>query len=174
MNGLKVAELKFLMKLLGHEGYRSSITALSPNSKTTHSERDRICTALETKGIVEYDSQVTKFSLARPGRTLLSLDTTSLPVTPDELKVLRACQRIKGQATPGQVSGVPAVSLQELIRGLSGRRLLKINKEEIKEVWLTDRGKQFLLYEYEPTGSYAIFVSATMMGNYVRFLRKNL
>ncbi|MEM8505476.1 MAG: hypothetical protein AAF716_20275 [Cyanobacteria bacterium P01_D01_bin.1] len=174
MDSLEVAELKFLMKLLGHEGYRSSITALSPNSKTAHKERDRICIALETKGIVEYDSQVAKFSLARPGRTLLSLDTTSLPATPDELKVLRACQKIKGQATPGQISGVPAASVQGLVRGLSERRLLKINKEEIKEVWLTDRGKQFLLCEYEPTGSYAITVSATMIGNYVRFLRKNL
>jgi len=174
MESLKVIELKFLLKLLGCEGYRGKMTDLNPNSKTKASERDRICVGLGTKDIVEYDSQVARFSLAPPGRTLLGLDTTSLPVTPDELKVLQACQKAKGSTTPGTIAGVSADSRQALIRNLTGRGMLKINKEDIKEAWLTDKGKQFLLYEYEPVGSYASTASATMLGNYIRFLRENL
>ncbi|MGB3670035.1 MAG: hypothetical protein WA984_07995, partial [Phormidesmis sp.] len=155
MESLKVIELKFLLKLLGCEGYRGKMTDLNPNSKTKASERDRICMALGTEDIVEYDSQVARFSLAPPGRTLLGLDTTSLPVTPDELKVLQACQKAKGSTTPGTITGVSADSRQALIRSLTKRGMLKINKEDIKEAWLTDKGKQFLLYEYEPVGSYA-------------------
>ncbi len=174
MDSLKVIELKFLLKLLGCEGYRGKMKDLSPNSKTKASERDRICMALGTEDIVEYDSQVARFSLATPGKTLLGLDTTSLPVTPDELKVLQACQKAKGSTTPGTISSVPANSRQALIRSLTERGMLKINKEDIKEAWLTDKGKQFLLHEYEPIGSYASTASATMLGNYVRFLRENL
>ena len=173
MESLKTPELKFVLKLLGCEGYRGKIQDLSPNSGTKAPERDRICRALGTKDIVEYDSQVARFSLAPPGRTLLGLDTTSLPVTPDELKVLKAGQKAKGATTPGTISGVPADSRQELIRSLTERGMLKINKEDIKEAWLTDKGKQFLLYGYEPTGN-ASTANATMLGNYVRFLRENL
>ncbi len=179
MESLKTIELKFVLKLLGCDGYRGKITALKPNSGTSASERDRICEALGSKGLVEYDSQIERFSLQPPGKTLLSLDTTSLPVTPDELKVLRACQKkksekSKGYTTPGEVSGVPASARQDLIHSLTERGMLKITKEVIKEVWLTAQGKQFLLHEYEPTGSYASAASATMLGNYVKFLRENL
>ena len=174
MVSLKTVELKFLLKLLGCEGYRGKTTDLTPNSKTSTLERDRICEALSAQGIVDYDSQIGKFSLAPPGKTLLTLDTTSLPVTPDELKVLKVCQKEKGSATPGKLSGIPADSRQALIRSLTERGMLKITKEIIKEAWLTAQGKQFLLHEFEPSGSYASAASATMLGNYVRFLRENL
>ncbi len=179
MEGLKTIELKFILKLLGCDGYRGKMKALSPNSGTKATDRDRICEALGVRDLVEYDSQIERFSLQTPGKTLLSLDTTSLPVTPDELKVLKACQKkksekSKGYTTPGDVSGVPASARQDLIRSLTERGMLKITKEAIKEVWLTAQGKQFLLHEYEPTGSYASAASATMLGNYVRFLRENL
>lgn len=174
MEGLKTVELKFVLKLLGCEGYRGKMKDLNPNSGTKAPERDRICMTLGSREFVEYDSQVARFSLAPPGKTLLGLDTTSLPVTPDELKVLQACQKAKGYATPGKISGVPADSRQTLIRSLTERGLLKISKEAIKEAWLTDKGKRFLLHEYEPTGSYVGAASATMLGNYVRFLRENL
>lgn len=174
MEGLKTIELKFVLKLLGCDDYRGKITALTPNGGTKASDRDRICEKLGARGLVEYDSQIARFSLAPPGRTLLSLDTTSLPVTPDELKVLKACQRAKGATTPGTVSGVSAGDRQNLIRSLTERGMLKITKEAIKEVWLTAQGKQFLLHEYEPSGSYFAAASATMIGNYVKFLRENL
>jgi hypothetical protein len=172
MLSLKPVELKFLLKLLGCEGCRGKIGDLKPNGGTSAAERDRICKDLSAKGLVEYDAQVGSFSLAPPGKTLLTLDTTSLPVTPDELKVLKSFHSKGGSMTPGKLSGIPADFRQDLIRSLSDRGLLKIMKEAIKDVWLSAQGKQFLLHEFEPSGSAA--ASATMLGNYVRFLRENL
>jgi predicted transcriptional regulator len=173
MSSLKPVELKFLLNLLGCEGCRGKIGDLKPNGGTSALERDRICKDLSAKGLVEYDAQVGSFSLAPPGKTLLTLDTTSLPVTPDELKVLKAFKNKGGSMTPGRLSGIPADFRQDLIRSLSDRGLLKITKEAIKDVWLSAQGKQFLLHEFEPSGSAAV-ASATMLGNYVRFLRENL
>ncbi|WP_121970638.1 hypothetical protein [Leptolyngbya sp. BC1307] len=166
---LKVIELKFLLKLLGSEGYRDQITELSPNSKTKAAERDRVCETLSSKGYVDYDSEVAYFKIAPPGRTLLTLDTTSLPVTPDELKVLKAC---KDTMTPGKLP-VPANVRQQLISSLAERGMLTITKYTIKEVRLSAQGKQFLRDEYDPTGNYPA-ATATMLGHYVKFLRESL
>ena len=173
MAGLKTIELKFLLKLLGCENYCGKITALKPNSGTSAAERDRICKALSGTGLVDYSSKIDRFSLDRAGKTLLGLDTTSLPVTPDELKVLKVCQREKGYATPGQVSGISADSCQDLVTSLAERGMVKVSKDSIQEVWLTPQGKQFLLHEYEPNGS-SPAANATMIGHYVKFLRENL
>lgn len=171
MTSLKTIELKFLLKLLGCESYRGKVVDLSPSSKTSATERDRICQALGAEGLVEYSSEIAQFSIAPPGKTLLSLDTTSLPVTPDELKVLQAC---KGTMTPGKLGQkVPANERQNLISSLADRGMLKIVKNTMKEVWLSAQGKQFLANEYEPKGN-SLAATATMLGNYVNFLRENL
>ncbi len=168
---LTTSELKFLLKLLGCEDYRGKVVDLSPSRKTSASERDRICQSLGAKGLVAYSSETAKFSIAPPGKTLLSLDTTSLPVTPDELKILKAC---KGTMTPGQLGQkVPVSDRQNLINSLAERRMVKIVKTALKEVWLSPQGKQFLLEEYEPTGN-SLTATATMLGHYVKFLRHNL
>lgn len=168
---LKAIELKFLLKLLGCEGYRGNITELSPNSKTKAAERNRICKDLGSDGWVEYDSEISKFAIAPPGKTLLGLDTTSLPVTPDELNILKACE---GSMTPGKLGKkVPASDRQTIIRNLAERGMLKISETTIKEVRLSAKGKQRLLNEYDPSGSRPD-ITTTMLGNYVRFLRENL
>ncbi len=166
MLSLKTAELKFLLKLLGCEGYRGSITGLSPSSNTPVAERDRICESLAAKGFVEFDREIARFKLAPPGRTLLMLDTTSLPVTPDELKVLKAC---KGTITPSQLT-VPPTARQPLIETLAQRKMLTITKNTIKEVRLTAQGAKFLREDYEPVGYFPV-ANATMLGYYVKFLR---
>ena len=166
---LKAIELKFLLRLLGCEDYRGKITALNPSSKTPTAERDRVCEALSSKGFVEYDSEVAYFKIAPPGRTLLTLDTTSLPVTPDELKVLKAC---KDRMTPGKLP-VPANARQQLISSLAERGMLTITKYTIKEVRLSAQGKQFLRDEYDPTGNSPV-ATGTTLGHYVKFLRESL
>lgn len=171
MTSLKAAELKFLLKLLGRDGYKGKISKLSPSSKTSAADRNRICEALSAKGLVDYMSEVARFSIAPPGTTLLGLDPTNLPVTSDELAALKAC---KGSMTPGKLgSKIPASSRQQIISSLADRGLLKVTKSDIKEAWLTAQGKQFLRDEYEPTGNYAPG-TANMMANYVRFLRATL
>lgn len=171
MTSLRPAEVKFLLKLLGCGDYQGKILELTLGSKTSTAEYGRICKSLQSQGLIEYDSEITRFTIAPPGRTLLLLDTTSLPVTPDELKLLKAC---KGSMTPESVgSKIPENTRQQMIKGLADRRLLKITKSAIKEVWLTTKGKQFLCYEYEPSGNYALG-TADLVAHYVRFLRKHL
>jgi len=147
---LKAAELKFLMKLWNCEGYRSDISHLSPTPKTPVSKRDlpaegrchHICQSLAEKGLVDYDTEIFRFALSAPGRMLLSLQTTSLPVTPDELKLLRGC---KGSMTLKKLgSRVPPGSGQQLVSSLVSRKLLKVTKSQITEVRLTKQGQQFL------------------------------
>lgn len=147
MSSLKTVELKFLLKLLGCEGYRGKIRDLTPNSKTSASERDRICKTLSEKGLVEYDSEILCFTITPPGRVLLTLDTTSLPVTPDELKLLKAC---KGSMTLEKLgSRVPPGYGQQLVSNLVSRKLLKVSKCTITEVRLTLKGRQVLQDAYE-------------------------
>lgn len=166
---LEPIELKFLLKLLGYEDYRGKISAIKPNSKTKAPERNKVCKGLMSKGLVETESDVARFTIAPPGRTLLSLDTTSLPVTPDELIVLKDC---KGSMTPGKLRKIPADSRQQMIRDLAERGMLKITDTTITEVWLSAQGKQFLRDEYEPKGN-SLVATATMLGHYINFLRQN-
>jgi len=167
MASLETIELKFLLRLLKFENYRSKIADIKPNSGTKLSERVRICNKLTSKGLVEYASDITKFKLAPPGKALLSLDTTSLPVTPQEMELLQAC---KETMTPGKLKKTPASDRQRLIRNLDERGMLKITETKITEVWLSTQGKHFLAHECEPEGNTAL-ATAAMLGHYVSFLR---
>lgn len=164
-------ELKFLLRLLGVEGYRSKISGITLNKATKAAERDQTCEALGAKGLVEYESEIAKFAITPPGTTLLKLDTTSLPVTPDELQILKDC---KGTMTPSKVSRkISASDRQRLLSNLAERGLIKVSKNMIKDVWVSAQGKQFLLNEYEPQGN-SLLATATMLGHYVQFMRDNL
>ena len=143
---LKTIELKFLRKLL-EQGGHSEIVHLSPNEKTPVAKRDRICKKLASQGLVDYSSDVAKFTISPAGRILLTLDTTSLPVTPDELHLLRAC---KGSMAPGQLSSkIPMGDRQRLIRTLAKRKMLKIRSVAIKEVWLTAQGRDVVSSQFK-------------------------
>lgn len=143
---LKTIDLKFLRRLQ-EQGGRSDIANLSPNEKTPVGKRDRICKKLASLELVHYDSEVSRFTISPAGRVLLTLDTTSLPVTPDELNLLKAC---KGLMAPDQLSSkIPMGDRQRLIRGLVNRRMLKISSIAIKEVWLTAQGRDSLLRQSE-------------------------
>ena len=170
MTAVSAAELKFLLKLLGCDGYRGAIATLSPSGKTSAAQRDRICRTLREKGLVAYDEQVARFAITPQGRTLLALENKNLLVTPDERRVLITC---KGSTTPGKLSKITATARQSILTALAARGLIKISKTTIKDVWLTANGKSFLLYEYSPTGSYPV-ATATMLGHYAQFFRREL
>ncbi|MEL6161560.1 MAG: hypothetical protein AAFR18_20310 [Cyanobacteria bacterium J06627_32] len=167
---VSAAELKFLLKLLGCDGYRGAIATLSPSSKTSAAQRDRICRALGEKGLVTYHEQVARFTITPHGRTLLALENKNLLVTPDERSVLTAC---RGSTTPGQLSKITATARQSILLGMSSRGLVKISKTTIKDVWLTAAGKSFLLEEYSPAGAHPV-ATASMLGHYARFFRREL
>ncbi|MEM6451395.1 MAG: hypothetical protein AAF703_13900 [Cyanobacteria bacterium P01_D01_bin.105] len=139
---LEIIEVKFLLKILEFDRHRAFLSEIKPNSRTSLAKRDRICRTLAEKGLVEYDTEISRFTLSAPGRMLLTLHTTSLPVTPDELKLLRSC---KGAMTFEKLgSCVPKEGRSQLINGLVNRKLLKVTQQSIQEVRLTEKGKAFL------------------------------
>ncbi len=162
-------ELKFVFKLLGFTGYRSPLSKIKPNSNTKASEQEKICRQLCDRGWVECSQEVTKLKIAPPGKALLKIDSTNLPVTEQELKVLRASEKEK--ITPGKTN-IPAAQRHEVIQALSDRGLIAV-ETKIKEVWLSERGKEYLRDEYSPKGSQPV-ISLDMLNNYCRFLRKAL
>jgi hypothetical protein len=169
---LTAVELKFILRLLGAPNYRAPMANLKPNAKTPAPERDRICMSLCSKGLVDYTAEVMQFAIAPAGRTLLNLDTTSLPVTPSELLVLRSCRA--QPISPGKIDAkVPRHDRQWLIRGLAERGLVTIKKTQLKEAWLTTQGQRFMRDEYQPAGN-TLVATGNQMNHYVQFLRQVL
>ncbi|HEY9638697.1 MAG TPA: transcription factor RcaD [Coleofasciculaceae cyanobacterium] len=170
---METIELKFLLKLLEFEDYRAPLSKITPNSKTSATERDRICRKLRDRELVAYSCEISKFRIASPGKALLKLDADELPVTPQELKILKACE--KRTITPGK-TGIPETERQRLIQSLADRGLIYVSKKDIKirEVWLTDQGKACLQQEYDPRGAGIITLSKNMLADYLRFLRQSL
>ncbi|NEQ27782.1 MAG: hypothetical protein F6K28_54055 [Microcoleus sp. SIO2G3] len=162
-------ELKFLLKLLGFPDYRAPLSKITPNSKTSATERERICRKLLTRELVECSYEVTKLKLTSPGKALLKSDSTGVPVTDKELKVLRASEKEK--ISPGK-TGVPAAERGAIIQRLADRGLIEL-ETKVKEVSLSERGQQCLRDEYTSKGSQPV-LSLDMLNSYLRFLRKSL
>ncbi|MCA1993626.1 MAG: hypothetical protein LDL41_16520 [Coleofasciculus sp. S288] len=166
---METIELKFLLKLLGSPDYRAPLSKITPNSKTSATERERICRKLHDRDLVECSYEVTKLKIASPGKALLKSDSTGVPVTDKELKVLRASEKEK--ISPGK-TGVPAAERGAIIERLADRGLIEL-ETKVKEVWLSERGQEYLRDEYTSKGSQPI-LSLEMLNNYLRFLRKSL
>ncbi len=166
---METIELKFLLKLLGFSDYRAPLSKITPNSQTSATERERICRKLRDRDLVECSYEVTKLKIASPGKALLKSDSTGVPVTDKELKVLRASEKEK--ISPGK-TGVPAAERGEIIQRLADRGLIEL-ETKVKEVWLSERGQECLRDEYTSKGSQPV-LSLDMLNNYLRFLRKSL
>ena len=161
-------ELKFILKLLSEAGYQAPLSKIQLNKQTKASDRERICRNLLRSGWVECSREVTKLKIAPPGKALLKLDPAGLPVTEQELKVLRAAVE---KITPGKTN-VPAESRQAIIQSLADRGLIEV-ETKITEVWLTDFGQEYLRNDYSPKGTQSV-ISMDMLNNYLRFLRKSV
>lgn len=144
---LETVERKFLLKLFNSDSGEAHISELKPNSRTSLAKCNRICESLSEQGLVDYDTEIARFTLSAPGRILLRLTTTSLPVTPDELKLLRAC---RGSMTLQKLgSCVPKEGRSQLVSSLVARKLLKVTKEAITEVRLTEKGIAAMNVDYD-------------------------
>lgn len=168
---LTAIELKFLVRLLAHDAYRTRISQIKPNAKTSARDRDRVCMQLCSKGLVDYTHEIVQFGLTPAGRTLLNLGTTSLPVTPDELYTLKAAEH--QPVVPGKIKRVSSRDRQRIICNLEDRGLLKVKKTQLKEVWLTQQGKLYLRDQCCPSGAQPA-LSLSMLANYLTFLRQTL
>lgn len=167
---MEVQELKFLLDLLGFPDYRAAITQIKPNPKTKAAERDGICRALADRQLVGYAEEILTFAISPAGKSLLQLDPTRLPIAEAEVAILNACA--ESTITPAQTK-LEAATRQSVIQGLAEKGLIKAEKTQITEVWLTPRGQEYLREEYNPSGTIPV-VSLDMLTNYLRFLRKSL
>lgn len=167
---MEVIELKFLLKLLGHADYRAPISKLQPNGKTTVSERDRICRRLTDREIVSHTREVKRFKIDPTGRSLLDQVTEELPLPEQQLLILKACK--EKSITPGEIKKLPSAERQNAIQELEEKGFVQIEKAQIKEVWLTSRGHDFLRNEFNPSGSSTITLTLDQLQGYLNFLRK--
>lgn len=168
---LSSLELKFLLRLLEHApSYRTRISKIKPESKTTPAERDRICQSLSSKGLVEWTAEIQQYRTEPAGKGLLKSDTSQLPISSAELALLQTA--VDRTATPGEAKKVPASDRQRLLHQLQARGLIRISKQQIGEVWLTAQGQQYLLNDCLPTSPHAK-LSFSMLGSYLAFLRQS-
>jgi len=84
---------------------------------------------------VTWQEDIVRFGLSVTGKTLLKLDTSVWPVTPDQLLVLRSCAR--GRISPQQIHArVPANQRQGLLRQLAHQGLIVVYQTAIVEIEL--------------------------------------
>ncbi|MDB9528267.1 hypothetical protein PN498_19905 [Oscillatoria sp. CS-180] len=163
-------ELKFLLLLLKYPNYRAPIAQLRSHAKSSIAARDRLCKQLCQKGLMGYEDAITRFGLTATGRTLLKLDRSVLPVTPDEKYVMKSCQ--ESSITPGQIHPrVPKDQRQQLIARLADQGLIRITQRQLGDVWITEAGQRFLREDCIPQGNHPV-VSWTLLSDYLRFMRQ--
>ena len=165
---MEVRELKFLLKLIALPEYKGKISELKPTSKTKIAETEQICDRLRERALVDCIERVTLFELSTAGKALLKLKVKNLPLTAIEFKLLQACRH---QAiTPSQTKLTPATTRDKSIDSCIKRGLITPVATKIELVWLSDRGKHYLLNEYTPQG-YNSVLSLDLLNNYLGFLR---
>lgn len=167
-------QLKFLLMLLGCANYR---TGLSSNILDGFkSEKNKICRDLGELEYVDYSREVATVKILPAGQALLKLDSTQLPIDDQELKVLEKISKSSGKIAPSEikVSGLKSDERDVILKTLSERGLIaaEIKMKRAKaEVWLTERGIEFLRDEYVPNKGNKPVISLDLLGNYVQFLR---
>ena len=166
---MNIKHLKFILKLLGYKNYQVSISKIQLEQEMKVSERDEICYRLCDQGLVKFTREVTKINIAPLGKLLLDGKKAASSLTEEELKLLKATT--KGAIAPGE-TGIAATYRQAVIKDLLEQGLIEVVTQKIKEVWLTEKGKQFLCQEYL-SQSTAKEISLKMLSDYLQLMRTN-
>jgi hypothetical protein len=170
MTSMDTNELKFLLKLLGFPNYRAGLTAFS-----SFKGKDKICRELGDRELVDYTREIATVKILPPGQALLELEPGQLPITDKERKVLEKISKASGKIAPSKITAPKAAERDAILTTLSDRGLIEAEtqlKKSKSEVWLTERGIEYLRNDYDPQGKANI--SLDLLNNYVRFFRKNL
>jgi hypothetical protein len=165
-------EFKFLLKLLGCPDYRSDYGASIFES---FDGKEKICLSLGEQELVDYSREIGSMVILPPGQELLQLDPKEVPITEKERRVLEKISIAAEKMSPGKITAPKASERDEILKTLSDRGLIETEtriKKAKAEVWLTERGMDYLRYDYIPEG--AANISFDLLGNYLRFLRKSL
>lgn len=169
-------ELKFLLKLLGCPNYRSSLSASIFKSLKA---KNKICDELGRREMIDYSREIGSVKILPPGKAVLKADTTELPITDKERKVLESISKASGQISPSKITpkSLKAAEKQEILKTFKERGLIDFDmkrKQNKAEVWITQRGLECLRDDYNPKkGSHPV-ISLDLLNNYLRFLRKSL
>lgn len=147
--------MQCLLWLLRYPHYRASATVVNPHPQLSATRRDRLWRQLHHQGLIDFEVVVTRFGLAATGRTLLQLDRSVLPVTPDEKYILQSCR--DRSIHPDQISHkVPPSQRQALVMGLAQQGLIRITQQKLGDIWLTPAGVSFLRHDCAPQGDAAL------------------
>jgi Holliday junction resolvase len=170
-------QLKLLLKLLGCANYRTGFS--SSTFDVFKSEKNKICRDLGELEYVDYSQEVATVKILPAGQALLKLDSTQLPIDNKELKVLEKIGKSSGKIAPSEikVSALKSDEREAILTALNERGLIaiEIKMKRLKaDIWLTERGIEFLRDEYVPNKGNNPVISLDLLGNYVQFLRKNL
>jgi predicted transcriptional regulator len=166
------AELKFLLTLLGCPDYRS---ALSAKRFASFKGKNALCKDLSDRNLIDFSREISSVKILPPGRALLKADPAQLPIAEKELKVLEKIAQSSGKISPSKIASLKATDRETILTALSERGLIEAEtqiKRTKAEVWVTDRGIEFLRDDYNPQGKANI--SLDLLNHYVRFLRKSL
>lgn len=168
-------ELKFLLKLLGCENYRSTLTSSVFKS---FKGKNSICQKLGDRQIIDYSREIANVKILPPGQALLELDAAEIPIEDKELKILENIAKAAGKLAPSKIkSSLKAAQKEEILKKLDARGLIEAEiklKRTKAEVWLTERGIEFLRDDFVPENNYRKTISLDLLNNYLRFLRKTL
>lgn len=136
-------ELDILGHLLAAGGTCPSLTALPTAIKGSLRKRTEACQHLRDRNWLTYDHDIAQFGLTLTGKTLLGLDTSVWPITPDQRLILRAGQG--GRIGPSQIPlRVPVSDRQRLLEQLVAQGLIVVYERAIAHLHLTARGQDYL------------------------------
>lgn len=168
---METIELKFLLKLLEFEDYRAPLSEINIYPPISDTEREKIYRNLCDRGFLVCSYKISKFKISPSGNFLLKEGSDELLLTKQERQVLRVSA--KGKITPKE-TGIPTEERQAVIQSLANRGLIEVKPKHktIKDVWLSERGKEYLQYEYEPSETSSVF-SPDVLSIYLQFLRKS-
>lgn len=168
-------ELKFLLILLGCANYRSPLSA---SHFKRFKNKKKICQDLCDRELVDFSREIATVKILPAGSALLKLDLAQLPIRSTEFKVLEKIASAASKITPAEIKGFKSVKADEkqaILNSLSDRGLIEAETQVKKtkpEVWLTQRGIDYLRDDYTPKGSATIQLD--LLNNYLHFLRKSL
>ncbi len=171
---METNELKFLLTLLGCANYRSPLSAKVFDS---FKGKDKICRDLGDRELVDFSREIASVKILPPGQALLKLESAQIPLVDKEHKVLEKISKASGKITPSQIkmSSLKAAEKETILTALDERGLIEAENKITRtkaEVWLTQRGLEYLRDDYYPKGK--AIISLDLLNNYLGLLRKSL
>ena len=171
---METNELKFLLTLLGCANYRSTLSAKAFDS---FKGKDKICRDLGDRELVDFSREIASVNILPPGQALLKLEPAQIPLVDKEHKVLEKISKASGKITPSKIkmSSLKAADKEAILTALDERGLIEAEQKITRtkaEVWLTQRGLEYLRDDYYPKGK--AIISLDLLSNYLGLLRKSL